>query len=154
MTTNPFDLSLIKGGNSPKRQRYSNVWTESEQEDKLKGYLEIPPEYWSTIKGGSHVRYITTNNEFRPGGFILKNPLVYRSENDLIKPTVTSLSNNNEKTGFRLQNFFNKQSIGYSAWNVAYEDISKLYLSLRKIKYLLSKSSIHRFLSRVLCNLS
>lgn len=114
MDKNPFELTRKTGGtDSPKRPRYSNVWTEDEQHDKLKGYLEIKPENWSTIKCGSHIRYITHDNIFRPGGFVMKNPYTFL-----------------DKVGMRLQNFFNRNSPEYSTWAIAYEDISKIYMKI------------------------
>lgn len=130
---NPFSINSKRAANSPKRIRYSGVWTQSEQNDKLIGYLEISPELWTSIKCGSHVRYITKDNEFRPGGFVLKNPFSYKGNIDLIKPSIeiTGISNEEgERIGLRLQNYFNKQSPDYTTWTVAYDDIMKLYLKV------------------------
>lgn len=126
---NPFVLTPRHGGNSPKRVRYGNVWSESEQNEKLHGYLEIASEFWPSLKAGSHIRYITTNNEFRTGGFIVKNACVFKSTDNLIKPSV-KIDLGTEKIGFRLQNFFNRKSTEYLTWTVAYEDIMKLYLKI------------------------
>lgn len=130
---NPFSIDAKRGGNSPKRTRYSGVWTQSEQNDKLIGYLEIPPDLWPSIKCGSHIRYITKDNEFRPGGFVLKNPFSYKGSVDILKPSVEITGINpevGERVGFRLQNYFNKQSPDYTTWTVAYDDIMKLYLKV------------------------
>jgi hypothetical protein len=118
MDKNPFELTRKSGGTeSPKRPRYGSVWTASEQNDKLYGYLEIKPENWSTIKCGSHIRYVTQDNVFRTGGFIMKNPYTFHIENV-------------EKIGMRLQNFFNRNSPDYSTWTIAYEDVSKIYMKI------------------------
>jgi len=130
---NPFIIDAKKPYNSPKRNRYSNVWTEYEQTDKLNGYLEIAPDLWPFLKGGSHIRYITKNNEFKPGGFILKNPFEYIGETDMFKPSISinnSTDNPGKITGFRLQNYFNKQSPNYTTWVVAYDNIMKVYLKV------------------------
>lgn len=131
-TDNPFSIDAKRGGNSPKRIRYSGVWTQSEQNDKLIGYLEIAPELWSSIKCGSHIRYVTKDNEFRPGGFVLKNPFSYKGEVNILKPSVEININSEvgEKLGFRLQNYFNKQSPDYTTWTVSYDDIMKVYLKV------------------------
>ena len=132
-TENPFSINPKRANNSPKRNRYSGVWTQSEKNDKLVGYLEIAPELWPSIKCGSHVRYITKDNEFRTGGFILKNPFYYKGSIDILKPTVEITGINpevGERIGIRLQNCFNKQSPDYTTWIVAYDDIMKLYLKV------------------------
>lgn len=134
MSSNPFDIDPKRAQDSPKRNRYSTVWSQSEQDSKLVGYLEIPPELWPTIKCGSHIRYISKDNEFRTGGFIIKNPYNYHDETDpLIKPnieisTITNVTG--ERIGMRLQNSFNNKSPNYATWVIAYEDIKKIYLKV------------------------
>jgi hypothetical protein len=128
-----FNINHKSASNSPKRIRYANIWTPAEQDNKLIGYLEISPEYWPYIKCGSHIRYITKNNEFRNGGFVMKNPFSYKGDTDLIKPTIKINDINTdygEKIGFRLQNFFNRQSPDYTTWVVDYDDIMKVYLKV------------------------
>lgn len=133
-TENPFSIDSKRLGNSPKRFRGAGVWTQNEQTDKLIGYMEIFPELWPSIKCGSHIRYITKDNEFRPGGFVLKNPFYYKSgEINNLKPTIEISgirTDNNDKVGFRLQNFFNKQSPDYTTWVVDYDDIMKVYIKV------------------------
>ena len=132
-TENPFSIDSKKAIKSPKRIRYSSVWTQSEKNNKLIGYLEISPDLWPEIKAGSHIRYITKNNEFRPGGFVMKNNVIYKNSNELIKPSIEINNIHSEKgecIGIRLQNFFNKQSPDYTTWIVAYDDIMKLYLKV------------------------
>lgn len=130
---NPFLIDSKRASNSPKRTRYSNVWTSSEQNEKLLGYLEISPDLWTSIKCGSHVRYITKDNVFRTGGFVLKNPFSYKGDTNVMKPTmeINGVSPEvGERVGLRLQNYFNKQSPDYTTWTVAYDDIMKLYLKV------------------------
>jgi hypothetical protein len=130
---NPFNIDSKRGRNSPKRIRYSNVWTRPEQNDKLIGYLEISPDLWTSIKCGSHIRYVTKDNQFRTGGFILKNPFIFKGETNIMKPSVEIGDNNlenGEKMGIRLQNYFNTKSPDYTTWIVAYDDIMKLYLKV------------------------
>lgn len=134
MTDNPFFINSKKISNSPKRTRYSNVWTSNEQNEKLIGYLEIQPHLWSSIKCGSHIRYVNKNNEYKPGGFVLKNPFIFlNNENNILKPSIEINDINyesNEKVGFRLQNGFNRQSPTYETWVIAYDDIMKVYLKV------------------------
>jgi hypothetical protein len=133
MEDNFFNIKSKKISNSPKRTRYNSVWSENEQNEKLIGYLEIAPNLWPSIKCGSHIRYITKNNEFRTGGFVLKNPFTFKGISDIIKPSIeiNNINNNyGEQVGFRLQNFFNKTSPDYASWNVSYDDIMKLYIKV------------------------
>ena len=129
---NPFSLSASKLNDSPKRKRYSNIWSNSEQNEKLVGYLEIIPTLWPSIKCGSHIRYITKDNEFRTGGFVLKNHFSYKGEDTVLKPNIeiTDVKNEHGKVGFRLQNYFNKQSPDYTTWVVAYDDIMRVFLKI------------------------
>lgn len=118
---------------SPKRPRYTNTWSIEEQNEKLQGYLEIPYIYWPNIKNSTHIRYITLDNEYKPGGFVVKNPFYFNSsdENTDLKPSIEMISDNTtKKIGFKLQNFFNRRSADYAIWIVAYEDIQKVYIKV------------------------
>ena len=112
---NPFELDGRDGG--PDKPHAARVWTAEEQAEKLSGYLEVAPEYWDQIRYGTHVRYITKAGEFRPGGFVLKNPFD-------TKPRGAA----EEKRFIKLQNGFNDKARGYSQWIAAYEDIAKIYM--------------------------
>lgn len=112
---NPFDLDEKRDG--PDRVHKSKVWTLEEQEEKLKGYLEIPPEFWDLIKHNSHVRYFTKEDGFRPGGFVLQNPFDY-----------TPKGGNNERRAMKFQNGFYPKAPGYAQWIAAYEDVTKFYM--------------------------
>lgn len=127
---NPFSITPKRAGDSPKRNRYLSTWTQSEQNNKLLGYLEISPDLWPNIKCGSHIRYITKDNEFRTGGFVLKNPFIY-SGTDTFKPSIEiNINIESGRIGFRLQNYFNKQSPDYTTWTVSYADTMKVYLKV------------------------
>lgn len=47
-----------------------SAYTDVEKEKMLIGYDKIPPEQWSQILPGTHIRYITKAGEFRRGGFV------------------------------------------------------------------------------------
>lgn len=121
---NPFEITKKKYSNSPKRKYYPTSWTPKEQNEKLIGYLEIPSHLWSTIKCGSHIRYVTRDNEFRTGGFVMKNPVSIKDENGM-KPSIET-----ENMGMRLQNFFNRKSPDYTTWLISYNDTLKIYLKV------------------------
>ena len=112
---NPFDLE--GRGEGPDRAHVARVWTAEEQAEKLNGYLEIPPEFWEQIRYGSHVRYFTKAEGFRPGGFVMKNPFD-------VAPKGTGV----EKRFMKLQNGFNDKVRGYMSWVVAYSDATKFYI--------------------------
>lgn len=112
---NPFDLEGRDGG--PERAHRARVWTEEEQAERLGGYLEIPPEFWSQIRYGTHVRYFTKTDGYRPGGFVVKNPL--DSE---------AAAGGAEKRFMKLQNGFNDKARGYQQWVVSYADVEKMFM--------------------------
>jgi len=112
---NPFDLEGREGG--PDRPHAAKVWTVEEQAEKLTGYLEISPEFWDQIRYGTHVRYITKDGQFRPGGFVLKNPYDTKARGAA-----------EEKRFIKLQNGFNDKARGYQQWVLAYEDAGKIYM--------------------------
>jgi hypothetical protein len=119
--TNPFtlDKSVVAGSKNNKAKIPAKSWTNNEIKEKLEGYLEIKDIYWDKIKHSTHVRYITKNGEFKPGGFVLKNPFD-------TKPKGSDV----EKRFIKLQNGFNINQTGYAQWIVAYEDIDKLFMKV------------------------
>jgi len=112
---NIFDLEKREGG--PARAQLGHVWTVPEQAEKLHGYLEVPPEYWEQIRYGTHIRYFTKAEGFRPGGFVVKNPFDNKPK-----------GGNVEKRFIKLQNGFNDKAKDYKQWVVAYEDVAKFYI--------------------------
>jgi len=112
---NPFNLEGRDGG--PDRARVARVWTAEEQTEKLGGYLEVPPEFWDQIRYGTHVRYVTKAEGFRPGGFVLKNPFDTKPKGGA-----------DEKRFMKLQNGFSDKARDYQQWVVAYEDVAKFYI--------------------------
>lgn len=111
---NPFDLEGRDGG--PDRAPRGRDWTAEEQAEKLSGYLEISPEFWDQIRYGTHVRYISKAEGFRPGGFVVKNPFDFASKGGV------------EKRFMKLQNGFNDKARGYQQWVVAYCDTAKIFV--------------------------
>jgi len=116
MEKNPFDLSGRKTA-GPSRPYKAHVWTEEEIKEKLTGYLEVPGRHWHRITYGSHVRYYTKADGYKPGGFVAKNPFD-------TKPKGTQT----EKRFIKLQNNFDGKRDDHSSWIVAYEDIEHLYV--------------------------
>ena len=106
-----------RGGPAPAQAHVARVWTEEEKAEKLSGYLDVPAEFWDQIRYGSHVRYETRTNGFRPGGFVMKNPLDAKPK-----------AGGPEKRFMKLQNGFNDKARGYQQWVVAYEDVSNFYV--------------------------
>ena len=111
---NPFLLTKKEG---PKVQQLAKILTKEEQAEKLIGYLEIDKEFWPQIRYGTHIRYYTTNGDFRTGGFVVKNPL------EIVNPTDKKII-----TYIKLQNGFNDKANNYANWIANYEDLSKIYI--------------------------
>ena len=112
---NPFDLKGRTEG--PVKTHPGRTWTDAEIVEKLQGYLEVTPEHWELVRSGTHVRYYTQKDGYRPGGFVAKNPT------DMV-PQGTG----GEKRFIRLQSGFNERAPGYFSWVVAYEDITRLFI--------------------------
>jgi hypothetical protein len=115
---NPFELTTKKDA-GPVRAHIAKTWTLEEQTEKLQGYIEVPPDLWASIRNGTHIRYFSKVEGFRPGGFVLKNPF----------DTVTATSES-QKRFIKLQNGFNEKAYGYAQWIVAYEDTASIYIKL------------------------
>ena len=109
---NPFDLS--------KETFYpSKTWTKEEQKERLRGYLEIDPEYWPSIRVGSHIRYYTKDGEFKPGGFVEKNPFDTKVHGTA-----------EEKRFIKLKNGFFNSDKKFVSWITCYEKIDKIFLKI------------------------
>lgn len=114
---NPFDLAKKKTGGLPAKDYKAKTWTEAEVEQALEHYIEVSEDLWPFVRYGTHVRYVSKKEGFRPGGFVLRNPFD------------TEVKGGNDKKRFmKLQNNFNSKVQGYAEWIVAYEDIARLYV--------------------------
>lgn len=114
---NPFDLAARAAADAPNRHQPARVWTPEEQAEKLDGYIEIDPEFWDTIRYGTHMRYYLKTGEYRSGGFVLKNPF-----------DTTPANENREVRYIKLQNNFDAKAPGYMQWTVAYDKIGRIFI--------------------------
>ncbi|GFR89307.1 BA71V-C129R [Elysia marginata] len=108
----------MKSGSS--RPSLAPTLTETEQLEKLAGYMVVPKDLWPFIKYPAHVRYIeieAKGGEFRSGGFVLNNPFDTKVR-----------GSTSEKRFIKLQNGFNKTAKDHKEWIAAYEDIEYLYV--------------------------
>jgi hypothetical protein len=112
---NPFNLKGRRIG--PERVYKDKVYTEAEQVENLKGYVNIPAQYWTNVKYASHVQYYTRSSGYHPGGYVLRN-----------FQDVVDISTGKEKRIMRLQSSFLEKHRNYSSWILEYEDIEKLYV--------------------------
>jgi hypothetical protein len=113
---NPFALDQKKLGKAAPKQYKAKTYTEEDKNDLLTGYIEVPEDLWPFVRYGTHVRYVTKADEFRPGGFVLRNPFDTKPRGEAV-----------EKRFIKLQNGFNAKIYGYAEWVVAYEDLKHLY---------------------------
>ena len=81
--------------------------TDALQQEKLKGYVRVPPDNWPAVKYNTHIRYFA-GGEFKIGGFVKQNPY-----------DVAPMGAPDKKRFVRLQNGFNDKAAGYRAWIVA-----------------------------------
>lgn len=137
-TENPFELSLRNVRNSPRRPTLSKTWTDPEKAEKLKNYIEVLPVFWTSIKYGSHIRYVTNEGELKCG-YIVKNPFVYKN-NDLTDRTPNLFNKEPEKLGFKLQSLFNAKEDNKFVWTVAFSSIKQVYLKVNAETKMLLKS--------------
>lgn len=112
---NPFELEGRKGG--PERPYAARTWTPEEQTEKLADYVEVPPELWSTIRHGTHMRYYTKEGEYRVGGFVMRNPFDTKVRDEP-----------NEKRFFKLQSSLGNNKAGTKDWLAAYESTSRVFI--------------------------
>ena len=111
-----------KGAASTRKPPLAKFWSDEDIDEKLKGYIEVPEESWELIKHAQHVRYFTKAADgkpggYRPGGFIVKNPVSITIKGKDIK-------------SMKLQNGFDQNAKGYSQWSVAYENTDKVYMKI------------------------
>ena len=122
---NPYDLDE-RGKRTSQNGRKSGVLalsksslTPDEQRKRLEGYVRVLKHLWPSAKYNKHVRYTETadkSGEFRVGGFVAVNPLVFTPKGSKV-----------EKTFIKLKNGFKPKAPNYREWIVAYEDIEYLY---------------------------
>lgn len=113
---NPYELKRRGPAGGPPRPARAAGYTETEQREKLTGYVSVPREFWPFIKYSTHVRYIEKTGEFRSGGFVLKNPFDTKVKGGA-----------GEKRFFKLQNGFNRAARDHKEWILAYEDAEYVY---------------------------
>lgn len=65
---NIYDLSKI-GGQIDDIKVDANT-SKYDQDALLVGYTLVPPDKWSNVSSGSHIRYLRKDGEFRKGGIV------------------------------------------------------------------------------------
>lgn len=116
---NPFHLA--RGGSAqagPARPRLAKTYTPEQQKEMLRDYIEVLPDHWRHVRYGTHVRY-ESEQGFRPGGFVLRNPFDHTNEAGE-KKTFLKLHNTPGPAPQR-------RGPNYAEWIVAYEDLRRLY---------------------------
>ena len=107
-----FNIEAKAGGAQDVHVR--REWSEDEQQERLADYSEIPPKYWKSIRGGSHIRFYRTDGTYNNGGFIDKNPEERVPAGGKTPKMFMIL-----KTGFDHK---------ATRWTVAYEDLERVFV--------------------------
>lgn len=104
------------GGNAEHRPRFpTKEYTPTEIAQKLDGYIPVPSNLWSKLPRGSHVRYIKTDQAFKPGGFVCS----------------FTIKDDNRRV-LQLKNSFNENAANFSKW---FLDLSTVKVLYKKIHY-------------------
>jgi hypothetical protein len=123
---NPFELTPRQRGNSPKRPVLIC------STEKIEEFIEIPLDYWETIKYGTTIRYILLNETEYKYGHVFTNPHYYNARNEnKLKPSTTMKAKETEKTlGFKLISTLNPNVTNKFYWTVPYDKIIKLFVKM------------------------
>lgn len=121
---NPFALGG-RGGRAPPAAPPARVWTEAEIAEKLRSYIEVPPEHWEMVRAGTHVRYYTRAEGFRPGGFVAKNPAEAGAPAEGAAAAAGAPA---AAKYIRLQSGYGDRGPNNFSWVVAYSDLSRLFV--------------------------
>jgi hypothetical protein len=117
MADNPFDLEKRKAPDSGATRAPPRVWTAEEAAEKLVGYLEVPPDIWTHIRAGTHIRYYLKGGNFRAGGFVKSNPFDNAPKGAQEKKRYISMHSS-----------MVIRSPGYMNWLVPYEDLERVFI--------------------------
>ena len=108
----------------PDSEIIKKIFSENEKKKLLEGFIKLPKEFWGKLPYSKQIRYITMNNEFRSGGFVINGSL----------SVVDSLNGGKIKNGIKLQNTpFIKGSMTTS-WFVDFDETSEIYVKLDSIE--------------------
>lgn len=115
VTKNVF--ALKKGGRGgPSRAYKAKIVTEDEQVKLLEGFVELPRELWPNLRHGTPVRYVTSEGEFRTGGFVSDGLVQNKNHGDA-----------QHVNRIAIQSGFDSKGFVPIRWTVAYDNISRLY---------------------------
>lgn len=109
-------------------------WTDTDKEQALRGYVEIPREKWEMISPGTHMMYSLVDGGFRKGGFVSRNPVM-----------ATSKIRQTEENAFQFKSG-GKQ--GDFVWYVIYDDLTNVYVK-PDIFYLTLKEELTEIIDRL-----
>jgi hypothetical protein len=126
--SNPFDLTNTPRSNGSNSNRSDNksrdkspmrprLSSNEDKNEKVKGLIEIPREFWKDIKYATFIKYINMDNELKCG-IVLKNPTSFHPQSD----------QSVEVIGFVLQNNFNKSMKNHFEWHISYDSIECIYI--------------------------
>lgn len=96
--------------------------TPEEIKAALDTYMEIAAEFVTFLGPGEHIRYETTEGEFRMGGYVMKNPVHGVTEDT------------KGKVWIRLNNGFARNGKGYAEWLVEHKNLAKVYVRMSVVE--------------------
>lgn len=92
-------------------------YTDEEISKMLDGYIQIPFELWDYIPTGAHIRYVKTNGEFKPGGFV-RNHYISNEGKKMIML---------ETRPFVKHNVKQNEQPGYFTFSIAYDNTKTIF---------------------------
>lgn len=112
---NPFTLAAATSDPGAARKKFlGKTYSEADKAKMLEMYVEVPADLWPELAFNQHVRYVTKDGLFRPGGFVVKAKYEGKGPEAVTKSFM--MLQNGPKAGPNV-----------AKWPVAYEDIQFLY---------------------------
>ena len=134
---NEFCLDNKVVGGTANEKKKKKVYTESEKEELLDNFIEVPLDMINKIKSPSFIRY-EANNEFRLGGYVAANPLTLNDKHTDMPHTYIKLQIGSGSN--------------YKSWLVKHNEITKIWVQV-PIQTSISNKLIKESVTRLNANI-